>query len=150
MHTPSPCWFFIPSSLNQNRRAFHLVLIPALVGCCRGFKVNNTHTSTSSTPGACAGSSFYDVAWSKILEYSNFFSVQLLGCWRPYAFLSRPARWHGIALLLSTLLLLHYQVQCTILCVVGLWPQSLNLSRMKNQHGHWVCGMSTGMMEITV
>ena len=28
-------------------------------------------------------------------------------------------------------------------CVVVLWPQSLYLSRMKNQRGHWVCWMST-------
>ena len=27
--------------------------------------------------------------------------------------------------------------------VVVLWPQSLYLSRMKNQEGHWVCWMST-------
>ena len=29
------------------------------------------------------------------------------------------------------------------LCVLVLWPQSLYLSRMTNQHGHWVCWMST-------
>ena len=28
-------------------------------------------------------------------------------------------------------------------CVVVLWPQSLYLSRMKNQRVHWVCRMST-------
>ena len=44
--------------------------------------------------------------------------------------------WHGIVLLLS----IWYNVAT---CVEVLWLQSLYLSRMKNQHGHWVCWMTT-------
>ena len=44
--------------------------------------------------------------------------------------------WHGIVLLLST----WYNVAA---CVVDFLPQSLYLSRIKNQRGHWMCWNST-------
>ena len=74
--------------------------------------------------------SFYFIfAWLVLFRFVSLAVFWLLACRTQYDGMIIPS-------------LMHYAA-FSLCC--GLWPQSLYLSRVKNQHGHWVCWMSTSV-----